>query len=58
MPIDNRGVLGDVNIPDPDPNIAGSGGKLDNIIFLFSGGFLCLVLMEIRFGLMVFQVRP
>ena len=39
LPLNNRGVLAAVNIPDPDPNIAGSGGKLDNIVFLFSGGF-------------------
>ena len=39
LPLNNRGVLADVNISDPDPNISGSGGKLDNIIFLFSGGF-------------------
>ena len=34
MPIDNRGVLGAVNIP-PD----GSLGRFDGIGFLFSGGF-------------------
>lgn len=34
MPIDNRGVLGDVNIP-PD----GTLGRFDGIGFLFSGGF-------------------
>ncbi len=39
LPINNRGVLAAVNIQDPDPNISGSGGKLDNIVFLFSGGF-------------------
>ncbi len=39
LPINNRGVLAAVNIQDPDPNISGSGGKLDNVIFLFSGGF-------------------
>ena len=39
LPLNNSGVLAAVNIPDPDPNISGSGGKLDNIIFLFSGGF-------------------
>ncbi len=35
MPIDNRGVLGDVNIP-PD----GTTGRFDGTTFLFSGGFL------------------
>jgi hypothetical protein len=35
MPIDNRGVLGDVNIP-PD----GTLGRFDSVGFLFSGGFL------------------
>lgn len=34
MPIDNRGVLGDVNIP-PD----GTLGRYDSVGFLFSGGF-------------------
>jgi hypothetical protein len=34
MPINNRGVLGDVNIP-PD----GTLGRFDGIVFLFSGGF-------------------
>jgi hypothetical protein len=35
MPIDNRGVLGNVNIP-PD----GTLGRFDSVCFLFSGGFL------------------
>ena len=39
LPLNNRGVLAAVNIPDPNPNISGAGGKLDNIVFLFSGGF-------------------
>jgi len=39
LPMDNKGILAAVNIPDPNPVISGSGGKLDNIIFLFSGGF-------------------
>ena len=39
LPLNNSGVLAAVNIQDPDPNISGSGGKLDNIVFLFSGGF-------------------
>lgn len=34
LPINNSGVLGDVNIPP-----GGSGGKYNNIVFLFSGGF-------------------
>ena len=39
LPLNNSGVLAAVSIPDPDPNVSGSGGKLDNIVFLFSGGF-------------------
>ncbi|MHC1737405.1 MAG: T9SS type A sorting domain-containing protein [Ignavibacteriaceae bacterium] len=39
LPMNNSGVLADVNIYDPDPNISGSGGKYDNIVALFSGGF-------------------
>ncbi len=34
LPIDNRGNLAEVNI-----NPFGSGGKLDNVVFLFSAGF-------------------
>jgi Secretion system C-terminal sorting domain len=39
LPLNNRGVLAAVNIPDPDPFISGAGGKIDNKVFLFSGGF-------------------
>jgi len=39
LPINNRGVLADVNIPDENPQINGAGGKYANIIALFSGGF-------------------
>jgi hypothetical protein len=39
LPLNNSGVLAALNIPDPDPNINGAGGQLDNIVFLFSGGF-------------------
>jgi hypothetical protein len=35
LPINNSGVLGDVNISP-----GGAGGKYDDKIFLFSGGFL------------------
>ncbi len=34
LPINNSGVLGDVNISP-----GGAGGKYNNIVFLFSGGF-------------------
>lgn len=34
IPMDNKGVLGAVQPPGATP-----GGKLDNIVFLFSGGF-------------------
>ena len=39
LPIDNKGILAYVNIPDPDPNTSGAGGKFANHVFLFSGGF-------------------
>jgi len=39
LPINNSGVLADVNIADPDLNISGAGGKYANITALFSGGF-------------------
>ncbi len=39
LPIDNKGILATVNIPDPIPIISGPGGKFDNHVFLFSGGF-------------------
>ena len=39
LPLDRRGILADVNIPDPNPLISGSGGKFAGDIFLFSGGF-------------------
>ena len=35
MPINNRGVLGYVNIQPEGPN-----GRFDDVSFLFSGGFL------------------
>ena len=35
MPIDNKGVIADVDPGD------GAGGKFDDITFLFSGGFYC-----------------
>ncbi len=34
LPIDNSGILADVNI-----NPYGAGGRLDDVVFLFSGGF-------------------
>ncbi len=40
LPLDNKGILADVNIPDPNPVIAGAGGKYASHVFLFSGGFL------------------
>ena len=39
LPIDNKGVLATVNIPDPNPIVGGAGGKFGGHIFLFSGGF-------------------
>jgi hypothetical protein len=39
LPMDNKGILADVNIPDPNPLINGAGGKFANHVFLFSGGF-------------------
>ena len=40
LPIDNKGILAFVNIPDPNPIIGGLGGKYGGHVFLFSGGFL------------------
>jgi len=40
LPMDNKGILAAVNIPDPNPVIGGSGGKYGGHVFLFSGGFL------------------
>jgi hypothetical protein len=39
LPIDNKGLLASVNIPDPDPFINGAGGKFDESVFLFRSGF-------------------
>ena len=39
LPIDNKGIIGSVNIQDPDPFINGAGGKFDESVFLFSSGF-------------------
>jgi hypothetical protein len=39
LPVNQIGALAEVNIPDPDPIISGSGGKIDGIVFLFAGGF-------------------
>jgi len=40
LPLDNKGILAAVNIPDPNPIIGGAGGKFGGHLFLFSGGFL------------------
>lgn len=39
FPLNNAGVLAQINIPDDNPLVGGSGGKFDNIVALFSGGF-------------------
>lgn len=39
LPLNRIGALAEVNIPDPDPVISGSGAKIDGKIFLFAGGF-------------------
>ena len=39
IPINRKGIIADVNIPDPDPQIDGSGGKFAGQVFLFSSGF-------------------
>jgi hypothetical protein len=39
LPIDNRGVIANVNIFDTDPLINGAGGKFEGHIFLFASGF-------------------
>ena len=39
LPLNRKGIIADVNIPDPNPIINGAGGKFAGQIFLFSGGF-------------------
>lgn len=39
LPLNRKGIIAAVNIPDDDPNISGEGGKFGNIVFLFSSGF-------------------
>lgn len=39
MPMNSKGIIANVNIPDPNPIISGAGGKFGGHIFLFSGGF-------------------
>ncbi len=39
IPLNSKGIIAAVNIPDDDPNISGAGGKFAGNIFLFSGGF-------------------
>ncbi len=39
LPIDNNGIIANVNIFDPDPVINGTGGKFDDHIFLYASGF-------------------
>ncbi|NUM70019.1 MAG: hypothetical protein HUU43_04155 [Ignavibacteriaceae bacterium] len=39
IPMNRVGVMGDVSIFDPETGSAGSGGKYDGVVFLFSGGF-------------------
>ena len=40
LPINSKGIIAAVNIPDPNPVISGAGGKFAGQVFLFSGGFL------------------
>jgi len=39
LPMNRAGALAEVNIPDPNPIISGSGGKFAGDIALFAGGF-------------------
>ena len=39
IPFNRKGIIAAVNIPDPNPDISGAGGKFGGHIFLFSGGF-------------------
>lgn len=39
LPMNRSGIIAAVNIPDPDPQIGGAGGKFGNVVFLFSSGF-------------------
>lgn len=40
LPIDNAGIIGDVDIPHPNPSLHGPGGKYLGKLFLYSSGFL------------------
>ena len=40
LPINTSGIIGDVDIPDPNPSLDGPGGKYQQKLFLFSSGFL------------------
>jgi hypothetical protein len=39
LPLNRKGIIAAVNIPDPVSTVAGAGGKFGGHIFLFSGGF-------------------
>ncbi|HRN26914.1 MAG: hypothetical protein IT276_04945 [Ignavibacteriaceae bacterium] len=41
LPLNRKGVIADVNLPDPlnRPGVGGAGGKFGNHVFLFSSGF-------------------
>ncbi len=39
LPVNNKGNIANVNIPDPDPIINGAGAKYDENVFLFNSGF-------------------
>ncbi|HEX7356729.1 MAG TPA: hypothetical protein VF270_03340, partial [Ignavibacteriaceae bacterium] len=39
LPLNRKGIIAAVNIPDKNPTISGAGGKFGGHVFLFSGGF-------------------
>ncbi len=39
LPLNRKGIIAAVNIPDPVSTVAGAGGKFGGHVFLFSGGF-------------------
>lgn len=39
LPLNRKGIIAAVNIPDPNPIISGAGGKFGGHVFLFSSGF-------------------
>ena len=57
LPLDNKGILAAVNIPDPNPIIGGAGENLVDTFFYLVAVFYLQVMQMILFGLMVLHLR-